>query len=248
MLELYFWPTPNGKKVTLLLEELGVPYTITPLNIGRGDQFAADYLKIAPNNRMPALVDTEPKAGGAPVALFESGAIMMYLAEKFGRFWPQETHKKYDVVQWVMWQMANQGPKFGEQGHFSRAAQDPKNGELSYAVRRFDDEMHRLYGVMNLGLFGKAYLAAGEYTIADMICYPWATVWKQRHIDLGEFPHVKRWIEQIGARPAVQKAMAVGPEYQEDVTGLSESEKARRAKLLVNQRATPVPPTWGTPR
>jgi GST-like protein len=244
MLDLYFWPTPNGKKVTILLEELSVPHTIKPVNIGRGDQFAPEFLKISPNNRMPALVDTEPTGSGVPLAVFESGAIMMYLAEKFGRFWPQDTHGKYDVVQWIMWQMGNQGPKFGEQGHFFRASQDAKNGDLTYANKRFGDEVHRLYGVMNLGLFGKRYLAAGEYTIADMICYPWAAGWKLRKIDLDEFPHVKRWMEELEARPAVQKAMAVGAEYQEDVGQLSEEEKARRIKLLYNQRATPIPREW----
>lgn len=244
MLELYFWPTPNGKKVTILLEELGVAYTVKPINIGRGDQFSPDYLKIAPNNRMPALVDTEPKGGGAPISLFESGAIMLYLAEKYGRFWPQEPHKKYDVVQWVMWQMGNQGPKFGEYGHFTRATQDPKIGDLSYAVTRFSNEVHRIFGVMNLGLFRKSYLAAGEYTIADMICYPWASAWKALNIDLGEFPQVKHWLEGLEARPAVKKAMAAGPEYAEDPNTLPEEEKVRRAKLLYNQRARPIPREW----
>ena len=244
MLELHYWPTPNGKKVTILLEELGVPYTIKPIHIGRGDQFSSEFLKISPNNRMPAMVDTEPKGGGKPITLFESGAIMMYIAEKFGRFWPQDAAKKYDVVQWVMWQMGNQGPKFGEQGHFFRASQDPKNGELAYANKRFADEVHRLYGVMNLGLFNKRYLAADEYTIADMISYPWAAGWKLRKVDLGEFPHVKRWMEDLEARPAVQKAMAAGAEYQEDPNSLSDEEKARRAKLLYNQRATPIPADW----
>ncbi len=244
MLELYFWPTPNGKKVTILLEELCVPYKVKPVNIGRGDQFAPEFLKISPNNRMPALVDTEPKGGGAALSIFESGAIMMYLAEKFGRFWPQETAKKYDVAQWVMWQMANQGPKFGEQGHFFRAAQDPKNGDLAYPNMRFANEVHRLYGVMNLGLFKKRYLAAGEYTIADMICYPWAAGWKTRKIDLAEFPNVERWMEELEARPAIRKGMAVGVEYQEDTNALSDEEKSRRTKLLYNQRATPIPDEW----
>jgi GST-like protein len=242
MLDLYFWPTPNGKKVTILLEELGVPYTIKPVNIGRGDQFTSEFLKISPNNRMPALVDTDAKDG--PLTIFESGAIMMYVAEKFGRFFPQEPAKKYDVIQWVMWQMGNQGPKFGEQGHFFRASQDAKNGDLTYANKRFADEVHRLYGVMELGLHSKRYLAADEYTIADMICYPWAAGWKLRKIDIGEFPNVKRWMEELEARPALQKAMAVGAEYQEDVSTLSDEEKARRAKLLYNQRATPVPKDW----
>jgi GST-like protein len=244
MLDLYYWPTPNGKKVTILLEELGVPYTLKPINIGRGDQFSSGFLKISPNNRMPALVDTEPKGGTKPLAIFESGAIMMYLAEKFGRFWPQDAAGKYDVVQWVMWQMGNQGPKFGEQGHFFRASQDTKNGDLAYANTRFANEVHRLYGVMNLGLFGKRYLAAGEYTIADMICYPWAAGWKLRKIELDEFPHVKRWMEELEARPGLQKGMAAGAEHQEDAAQLPEEEKARRAKLLYNQRATPIPSDW----
>src|ERR1700742_4902865 len=146
MLELYYWPTPNGRKVTILLEELGVAHEIKPVNIGRGDQFDAEFLKFSPNNRMPALVDTAPRGGGAPLRIFESGAIMMYIAEKEGRFFPQDMTKKYDVVQWVMWQMGNQGPKLGEQGHFFRASTNPENGDLSYANRRFGDEVHRLYG------------------------------------------------------------------------------------------------------
>ncbi len=246
MLELHYWPTPNGKKVTILLEELGVPYAIKAANIGRGDQFTPEFLKMSPNNRMPALVDTEPKGGGAPVSIFESGAIMMYIAEKHGGFFPQEIHKKYDVIQWVMWQMGNQGPKFGEQGHFFRASTNPENGDLAYANRRFGDEVHRLYGVMELGLHKKDWLAAGEYTIADMICYPWASGWKLRKIDLGEFPNVKRWMERMEARPAVKKAMEapLPPEAIEDPATVSDEEKARRAKLLVNQRATPIPKEW----
>jgi GST-like protein len=248
MYEVYYWPTPNGKKVTILLEELGAPYKIVPTNIGRGDQFQPDFLKMAPNNRMPAFIDTAPKGGGAPITIFESGAIMMYIAETEGRFFPQEARAKYDVVQWIMWQMANQGPKFGEQGHFGRAAQNPENGDLRYATKRFNDEVHRLYGVMDLGLYNKKYLAAGQYTIADMISYPWAAGWKLRGIDLDEFPNVKRWMEELGARPAVVKAMAAGPEYREDPATISDEEKARRAKLLVNQRATPIPKEWAAAR
>lgn len=190
MLELYFWPTPNGKKVTILLEECALPYVVKPVHIGRGDQFHPDYLRISPNNRMPALVDTQPADGGAPISIFESAAIMMYVAEKAGRFYPQDTRAKYEVTQWLMWQMANQGPKMGEQGHFRRAAEDPRNGDQSYAIRRFDNEVHRLFGVLNLGLHGKSWLAAGEYTIADMICYPWASYWQVRGIDLAEFENV----------------------------------------------------------
>jgi GST-like protein len=143
-----------------------------------------------------------------------------------------------------MWQMANQGPKFGEQGHFFRASQNAKNGDQAYAIKRFSDEVHRLYGVMNLGLHKKDWLAAGEYTIADMICYPWAAGYKLRQISLDEFPNVKRWMEAMEARPAVKKAMAAGPEYQEDTSKLTEEEKERRTKLLMNQRATAIPKEW----
>jgi GST-like protein len=244
MIDVYFWPTPNGKKVTILLEEAGIPYTIKAINIGRGDQLTPDFLKISPNGRMPAIVDTEPKGGGAPVAIFESGAIMEYLAEKVGKFFPQEPHQKAEVLQWMYWQMGNQGPKMGEQGHFQRASQGGKNGDLAYAVLRFNNEVHRIYGVMNLGLHKKDYLAAGQYTIADMICYPWATIWKARDIDLAEFPNVKRWLDAIGERPAVKKAMAAGPEYREDPATVTPEEQARRAKLLTHQRAQVVPKEW----
>ena len=178
MIDLYYWPTPNGKKVTILLEECGLPYSIVPLNIGRGDQFKDEFLKINPNHRMPVIVDHEPKGGGAPISVFESGAIMMYLAEKAGRFWPQDLRGKYEVTQWVMWQMANQGPKLGECGHFRRLGDT--EGDQSYAVRRFTDEANRLYGVLNNRLFDRPYLAGDEYTIADMISYPWTVNWQAR--------------------------------------------------------------------
>ncbi len=152
MIDLYFWPTGNGKKIIILLEELGLPYNIKPINIGRGDQLTPEFLKISPNGRMPAIVDDEPMGGGAPLSIFESGAIMTYLAEKTGRFMPSDPRGRYDVAQWVSWQMANQGPKLGEQGHFHRALAAGNNGDLTYALRRFDNEAHRIYGVMNFGL------------------------------------------------------------------------------------------------
>jgi GSH-dependent disulfide-bond oxidoreductase len=245
VIDLYYWPTPNGKKVTIQLEEAGIPYQIMPVNIGRGDQLTADFLKISPNGRMPAIVDHQPMGGGAPISIFESGAIMVYLAEKSGKFLPQEPRHKYDVMQWMFWQMANQGPKMGEQGHFRRAAQAAGNGDQTYAIMRFDNEVHRIYGVMNLGLHKKRYLAADQYTIADMICYPWATILAGRNIDLAEFPNVKRWLDEIGQRPAVQKAMAAGPEYREDPATITPEEQARRSKLLNHQRAQPVPKEWG---
>ncbi|HEX5261998.1 MAG TPA: glutathione S-transferase N-terminal domain-containing protein [Phenylobacterium sp.] len=240
MIDVHYWPTPNGKKVTILLEELGIPYRIVPVHIGRGDQFEEGFLKISPNNRMPAIVDTEPKGGGEPISVFESGAIMMYLAEKEGRFFPQETRAKYEVTQWVMWQMANQGPKTGERGHFSRVP--PEYGDQSYAQRRFADETHRLYGVMNNRLYDRPYLAGGEYTIADMISYPWTASWELQGIDLDEFKYFKRWFQELSARPALQKGMAATTGLPaEDPATLPREEQERRRKLLYNQRARPAP-------
>src|ERR1700749_3486095 len=164
MLDLHFWPTPNGKKVTILLEELGLEYNLVSCNIGRGDQFKPEFLKINPNHRMPVLVDHEPKGGGAPISIFESGAIMMYLAEKEGHFWPQDVRGKYEVAQWVIWQMANQGPTLGEGGRFGRSA--PGAAFLSYALRRLTDEANRLSGVMNNRIFARRYLCGNDYTIA----------------------------------------------------------------------------------
>ena len=170
MIDLHYWPTPNGKKVTILLEECGMPYRLVPCHIGKGDQFEDEFLRISPNNRMPALVDHDPPGGGAPVSVFESGAMMMYIAEKAGRFYPQDLRGRYEVNQWVMWQMANQGPKFGERGHFNRLGDG--EGDQTYALTRFSNEVNRLYGVMNNRLYDRPYLAGDDYTIADMISYP----------------------------------------------------------------------------
>src|SRR6201985_1239718 len=244
MIDLYFWPTGNGKKVVILLEELGIPYTFKPINIGRGDQLTPAFLKISPNGRMPAIVDNEPMGGGEPISIFESGAIMTYLAEKEGKFLPTDPRGKYDVLQWVNWQMANQGPKLGEQGHFRRAKAAGNNGDLTYALNRFDNEAHRIFGVMNLGLFNKRYLAAAQYTIADMICYPWASSWATRDIDIEEFPNVKRWLEEIGERPAVKKARPLAPEFREAPASISAEEQPRRQKLVADQRAQPIPSEW----
>jgi GST-like protein len=239
MIDLYYWPTPNGKKVTILLEEAAIPYKVIPLNIGRGDQFADAFLKIGPNNRMPAIVDDEPKGGGAPVGIFESGAILMYLAEKAGKFWPQDVRGKYEVTQWVMWQMANQGPKLGECGHFRRLGE--AQGNQTYAVRRFTDEANRLYGVMNNRLYDRRYLAGDDYTIADMISYPWCIGWKGQGQDIEEFKHVKRWMDELAARPAVQRGMAVGADLSIDASKLPKEEQDRLRRLLYNQRARPAP-------
>ncbi|MDF2900099.1 MAG: Glutathione S-transferase domain protein, partial [Phenylobacterium sp.] len=214
MIDLHYWPTPNGKKVTILLEELGLPYRIVPVHIGKGDQFTDDFLKIGPNNRMPAMVDDEPADGGPPISVFESGAIMLYRAEKAGRFLPSDVRGRYEVVQWVIWQMANQGPKFGERGHFSRVA--PEHGDQSYAQRRFNDEVHRLYGVLNNRLYDRRYIAGDDYSIADMISYPWTASWELQGIDMGEFKYFKRWWDEMSARPAVQRGMAVTAGPPED--------------------------------
>jgi len=239
MIDVHYWPTPNGKKVTILLEELGLPYTVVPCNIGKGDQFTDSFLSIGPNNRMPAIVDHAPADGGAPIAVFESGAIMMYIAEKAGRFFPQDARGKVEVTQWVIWQMANQGPKTGEYGHFRRLGDT--RGEQSYAVRRFGDEVNRLYGVMNNRLYDRPYLAGDDYTIADMISYPWTVNWELQGQDINEFKYFKRWFEEMSARPAVQRGMAVTAGPQEDPASLSPEERERRMKLLFNQRARPAP-------
>lgn len=241
MIDLHYWPTPNGKKVTILLEELGLPYQIVPVNIGKGDQFTDGFLQIGPNNRMPAMVDNEPADGGPPISVFESGAIMLYLAEKAGRFLPTDIRGKYEVTQWVIWQMANQGPKFGERGHFSRVPAD--QGDQSYAQRRFNDEVHRLYGVLNNRLYDRRYIAGDDYSIADMISYPWTASWELQGIDMGEFKYFKRWWDEMSARPGVQRGMAVVAGPPEDPATVSPEEQERRRKLLYNQRARPAPAT-----
>ena len=238
MIDLHYWPTPNGKKVTIPLEECGVPYKMVPCNIAKGDQFTDQFLKISPNNRMPAMVDNEPLDGSDPIAVYESGAMMMYIAERTGQFWPQDIRKKYEVNQWVMWQMANQGPKTGECGHFRRL--EDREGDQSYAVRRFTDEVNRLYGVMNNCLFERPYLAGNEYSIADMIAYPWTVGWESQGQDIEEFKYFKRWFEELGARPAVQRGMEVGSDLSINMDDMSEDEIAALRKLLYNQRARPV--------
>jgi GST-like protein len=238
MIELFYWPTPNGKKVTILLEELGIPYKVTPVNIQQGAQFSDAFLRLNPNHRMPVMVDHKPSDGGGPLSVFESGSIMMYLAEKAGRFWPQDVRGKYEVDQWVVWQMANQGPKLGECGHFTRLGD--REGDQSYALNRFRDEANRLYGVLNMRLSDRPYLAGNDYSIADMISYPWCVNWKLQGQDITEFKYMKRWFDELSARPAVQRGMAVGADLSVDVTKLPADEQARIRKIMYNQRARPV--------
>jgi GSH-dependent disulfide-bond oxidoreductase len=224
-IDVHYWPTPNGWKVTIMLEELGVPYTIIPVNIGTGEQFKPDFLKISPNNRMPAIVDHEPLGGGAPLAIFESGAILEYLAEKYGKFMPQDTRGKYDVLQWLYWQMANLGPNSGQANHFRNYAAE----KIAYGIKRYTDEVNRLYGVMNMQLADHEFLA-GAYSIADMASWPWVILYERMGQDLNEFPHLKRWVDTMGARPAVAKGKAVGEELRAEM-----SEEAK--KVLFGQRA-----------
>lgn len=242
MIDVHYWPTPNGKKVTICLEECGLDYRVVECNIGRGDQFTDDFLRISPNNRMPAIVDHDPLDGGSAISIFESGAIMQYLAEKTGRFCPSDIRGKYEVYQWVHWQMANQGPKTGEMGYFRRLGDsiDSAVGDQSHALTRYSDEVNRCYGVLNNRLYNRAYLAGEEYTIADMICYPWTVGWKMQGQNINEFKYFKRWFEELSERPAVQRGMAAGSDMGEDYAKLSEQEKVRRKALLYNQRARPV--------
>jgi len=239
MIDVHYWPTPNGKKVTIALEEMGLPYRVVPCNIGAGDQFKDDFLSISPNNRMPAIVDHDPKGGGEPISVFESGAILMYLADKTGQLWPAEPHAHWDVVQWVIWQMANQGPKLGECGHFRRLGD--RQGDQSYAIRRFTDEANRLYGVMNCRLYESRYLAGDAYTIADIACYPWCVDPGRHDQSFDEFEHVKRWFDELSERPAVQRGLAVGADFGEDYAKLPKEEIERRMKMLYNQRARKAP-------
>ena len=239
MIDVHYWPTPNGKKVTIALEELELEYRIVPCNIGRGDQFESDFLAISPNNRMPAIVDHDPDGGGEPIALFESGAILLYLAEKTGRLQGKGDRGRYEAMQWVVWQMANQGPKFGECGHFRRLGD--RQGDQSYALRRFGDETNRILGVMNCLLYERSYLAGDEYSMADIASYPWATGWERMGENIEEFTHLKRWLEELGERPGVQRGMDAGKDLGEDYEKLPKEELERRMAMLYNQRARPAP-------
>jgi GSH-dependent disulfide-bond oxidoreductase len=205
MIDLYYWTTPNGHKITLFLEEAGLPYRIHPINIGKGDQFAPDFLAIAPNNRIPAIVDQEPAGGGEPVPLFESGAILVYLAEKVGRFLPTDMRGRAEVLQWLFWQMGGLGPMAGQNHHFSRYAKE----KIPYAIDRYVRETARLYGVMDKRLGDRPFLAGDAYSIADMASYPWIVQHAWQGQDLADFPNLRRWFETIAERPATRRAYAL---------------------------------------
>jgi GST-like protein len=203
MIELHTWTTPNGRKVSVMLEECGLPYTVHKVNIGQNEQFKPEFLAISPNNRIPAIVDPEGP-DGKPIHLFESGAILVYLAGKTGKFLPKSASGKYEALQWLMWQMGGVGPMFGQAHHFLRAAPE----QVPYGIKRYTDEAKRLYGVLDRRLAEAAYMA-GEYSIADIATYPWIARHEWHKVDLAEFPNVKRWYDTIGRRPAVARGMAV---------------------------------------
>ncbi len=220
MIDLYYWTTPNGHKITIFLEEAGLPYRVIPVNIGKGEQFDPEFLRIAPNNRIPAIVDTEPGDGGAGIPIFESGAILVYLAAKTGRFMPRDTRAWVDVMQWLMWQMGGLGPMAGQNHHFSQYAPE----KLPYAIDRYVKETNRLYGVLNRRLADREFVA-GEYSIADMASYPWVVLYARQGQDIEEFPHVKRWFETIRARPAVVRAYDIAKTINTKPTVDDEAKK-----------------------
>ena len=207
MIDLYYWTTPNGHKVTIFLEEAGLPYRIKPINIGKNEQFAPDFLAIAPNNRIPAIVDHAPADGGAPVSVFESGAILQYLAEKTGQYLPADLRGRVETMQWLFWQMGGLGPMAGQNHHFVQFAPE----RIPYAMERYIKETTRLYGVLNKRLADREYVA-GAYSIADMASYPWVVPHERQKQTIADFPHLKRWFDAIAARPAVQRAYARGAE------------------------------------
>lgn len=210
-IELFYWPTPNGWKISIMLEECRLPYVVRPVNIAAGEQFAPEFLAISPNNRMPAIVDPQGP-GGRPISVFESGAILQYLGRKTGKFYPANERGRVEVEQWLMWQMGGLGPMAGQAHHFRNYASE----QLPYAIERYTNECHRLYGVMNTRLEDRAFLA-GKYSIADMACVGWISRYKQQGQDLDEFPHLKRWFETLMARPAVKRGMGIRVEAAKQV-------------------------------
>jgi GSH-dependent disulfide-bond oxidoreductase len=229
MIDLYYWPTPNGHKVTLFLEEMDMPYAIVPVNIGKGEQFRPEFLAISPNNRMPAIVDHTPLERGAPISVFESGAILLYLAEKSEHFIPNESRGRVEVLQWLFWQVGGLGPMLGQNHHFTRYAPE----KIPYAIDRYVKETNRLYGVLNKRLADREYIA-GPYSIADMACYPWIVSYELQGQRLEDFPHVQRWFEAIRARPATVRAYEKGAAVSSNNTMTEEAKK-----ILFGQTARP---------
>ena len=232
MIDLYYWTTPNGHKITLFLEEAGLPYRIMPINIGKGEQFAADFLRISPNNRIPAIVDHAPADGGAPMPVFESGAILLYLADKTGQFIAPDLRGRNETLQWLFWQMGGLGPMAGQNHHFTQYAPEP----IPYAVERYVKETARLYAVLNKHLAGREFIA-GDYSIADMACYPWIVPHQRQCQNLDDFPELKRWFAAIRERPATLRAYALAKEINPAPVV---TEEAKR--VLFGQDASTVRP------
>jgi GST-like protein len=220
VIDLYYWTTPNGHKITIFLEETGLPYRIVPVNISTGEQFKPEFLRVAPNNRIPAIVDGDPAGGGKLIAVFESGAILQYLAEKTGKFLPQDLHGRTEVMQWLFWQMGGLGPMAGQNHHFRNYAPE----KIPYAIERYVKETNRLYGVLNKRLADREFVA-GDYSIADMASYPWVVPYERQGQNLDEFTHLKRWFETIRARPAVVRAYELAKDInvQPTVSGTSQN-------------------------
>lgn len=209
MIDVYYWPTPNGRKVTIMLEECGLEYRIVPVSIPKNEQKLPDFVKLNPNGRIPAIVDRSPKDGGQPVVVFESGAILQYLAEKTGKFWPTDVRKRYEVAQWLMWQMGGVGPIAGQASHFLNSAPE----KIPYATDRFVKEAGRLYKVLDTHLAGRDYVA-GEYSIADMAIYPWAVPIDRQGQKIDDFPNLKAWLARVGARPATKRGFDAGADLR----------------------------------
>jgi len=231
MIDLYYWPTPNGHKITMFLEETGLPYVLKPVNISAGEQFRPEFLAISPNNRMPAIVDHAPLGGGGPITVFESGAILLYLAEKSGRLLARDTRGRVATTEWLIWQVANLGPMAGQNHHFSLYAPE----KLPYAIDRYVRETNRLYGVLDRRLAEHSYLAGDEYSIADIATYPWIVPWQRQQQNLDDTPHLKRWFEHVAARPATQRAYERGKAYSSTA---ATTDQARA--ILFSQTAATV--------
>jgi GSH-dependent disulfide-bond oxidoreductase len=219
MIQLYSWATPNGHKIHIMLEECGLKYEVIPVNIGAGDQFKPDFLKISPNNKMPAIIDTDGP-DGKPISIFESGAILIYLAAKTGKFMPKSDRDKYSVLQWLMFQMGGVGPMLGQNHHFRTYAPE----KLPYAIDRYTNEAKRIYGVIDRQLAANPYIAGKTYTIADMAIYPWLRNWKNQGIELSDYLHLKNWFDGLEKRPAVQRGCQVLTELRKPITGEKERE------------------------
>jgi GST-like protein len=219
MIDLHYFPTPNGWKVSIALEELELPYKIVSCNIARGEQFEPAFLEISPNNRMPAIVDHDPPFGGAPVSVFESGAILIYLAEKTGKLMPEDPRLRIQALEWIMWQMANQGPMCGQAGHFRNYAPEP----IPYALERYTNEVHRVYRVLNERLEGREFIT-DEFSMADILCWPWVHLRDHHGQKLEEFPSLARWYEALRARPAFERGLAAGLELVQDMQGGMDDE------------------------